>query len=379
MAEVLVQDSSLQDIADAIREKNGTETTYLPSEMGDAVREISGGGGVTILSGNQDYCFSYNWEEITNKLKNNEFKFENVTSIINGFKDNGLLSDENLEIEINFNIDKQGDLNSFFRYAGNSNNLINKIKLSGTINCGDGCLLGWFQQANIKEIAVDDDLQIKAGLMQNFLWNAQKIRNINNLLEKIEFVDDNTSFQFMNNFTNMYCLDEIKNVKIWIKNSSGEYFTNNYVCFNNGNYTSNGNFGNLQRIKDFVYYTENNVPIKVKLLTNISITTKDNYGYGNNIKSYYDKLDKEVTDDETYQALKNDPDWFTTNLYYSRYNHDSAVNTINSLPDVSGSSFIANFQFNGNSGLKTDGGAINTLTPEEIAVATTKGWTIGLV
>ncbi len=45
MTKVLVNDSSLMDIADAIREKNGTEETYKPSEMGDAVRSIQSGGG----------------------------------------------------------------------------------------------------------------------------------------------------------------------------------------------------------------------------------------------------------------------------------------------------------------------------------------------
>jgi hypothetical protein len=88
--------------------------------------------------------------------------------------------------------------------------------------------------------------------------------------------------------------------------------------------------------------------------------------------------DKEVKDDATYQALKNDPDWFTKDLAYSRYNHDSAVNTINSLPDCSakGGNTI---KFKGAAGSKTDGGAINTLTAEEIAVATAKGWTVSLV
>lgn len=93
--------------------------------------------------------------------------------------------------------------------------------------------------------------------------------------------------------------------------------------------------------------------------------------------------DKEVTDDTTYQALKNDPDWFTCNVAYSRYNHDSAVATINSLPDTS--AYIATaggtntIKFNGAAGSATDGGAINTLTEEEIAVATAKGWTVTLV
>lgn len=47
MANVLVLESSLEDIADAIREKNGTQNTYKPGEMGDAIREISG-GNVTV-------------------------------------------------------------------------------------------------------------------------------------------------------------------------------------------------------------------------------------------------------------------------------------------------------------------------------------------
>ena len=36
-------------------------------------------------------------------------------------------------------------------------------------------------------------------------------------------------------------------------------------------------------------------------------------------------------------------------------------------------------KFNGAAGSATDGGAINTLTEEEIAVATAKGWTVSLV
>ena len=90
--------------------------------------------------------------------------------------------------------------------------------------------------------------------------------------------------------------------------------------------------------------------------------------------------DKEVTDDATYQALKDDPDWFSADVNYSRYNHNSAVNTINSLPDTSAYLATAGgtntIEFTGASGSKTDGGAINTLTEEEIAVATAKGWTV---
>lgn len=100
-----------------------------------------------------------------------------------------------------------------------------------------------------------------------------------------------------------------------------------------------------------------------------------------------------ITDATTYQALKNNPDSWTTDLNYSRYNHDSAVATINSLPDTSafvtqyiessGESFsnasnLLSFGSFSVMGASTDGGAINTLTEAEIAVATTKGWTVAM-
>lgn len=89
-------------------------------------------------------------------------------------------------------------------------------------------------------------------------------------------------------------------------------------------------------------------------------------------------LSKKVTDDASYQALKNDPDWWTDNIKYSKYNHDSAVRTINSLPDVSSGSTRSVISFKKDLGSLTDGGAVSTLTAQEIAVATAKGWTVTL-
>lgn len=45
MAIVTINDENLTNIANAIREKNGTETTYKPSEMAAAIQAISAGGG----------------------------------------------------------------------------------------------------------------------------------------------------------------------------------------------------------------------------------------------------------------------------------------------------------------------------------------------
>lgn len=44
MANVLIDENSMSDIADAIRAKLNTADTYLPSEMADAIGDISGGG-----------------------------------------------------------------------------------------------------------------------------------------------------------------------------------------------------------------------------------------------------------------------------------------------------------------------------------------------
>lgn len=82
----------------------------------------------------------------------------------------------------------------------------------------------------------------------------------------------------------------------------------------------------------------------------------------------------------TYNKLKDNPDWWTNVSTYSRYNHDSAVATINSLPDtsafVSAGNTANTIFFKGDAGSGTTGGAINTLKDSEIAVATAKGWTV---
>ena len=44
MGIVFTDEQNYQDIADAIRSKNGSSDTYLPSEMADAIMDISGGG-----------------------------------------------------------------------------------------------------------------------------------------------------------------------------------------------------------------------------------------------------------------------------------------------------------------------------------------------
>ena len=142
------------------------------------------------------------------------------------------------------------------------------------------------------------------------------------------------------------------------------------------------------RLSDMMFKTDGGTPYSVSWKGQV-IDFSDKVGFADNYYTFIIKYnsgitaDKEVKDDATYQSLKNDPDWWTKLSKYSRYNHDSAVRTINSLPDTSAYLATAGgtntIKFKGESGSDTDGGAINTLTPEEIAVATAKGWTVTLV
>lgn len=83
----------------------------------------------------------------------------------------------------------------------------------------------------------------------------------------------------------------------------------------------------------------------------------------------------QIKDQASYEALKDNEDSWASVEAYSRYNKTSALETINSLPDTH--AFGTNtIKFRGNSGSSTDGGAINTMTADEIAVAAAKGWTV---
>lgn len=53
MANKLYEETAIRDIADAIREKNGGNATYRVSEMGDAVRAITGGGSEPLAAFSQ--------------------------------------------------------------------------------------------------------------------------------------------------------------------------------------------------------------------------------------------------------------------------------------------------------------------------------------
>ena len=438
MAKVLVNESSLTGIADAIRGKNGETTTYKPSEMAAAITAISGGGEPTIealsitangtytapdgvdgyspvtvnvpqsgsppdsafvISGNCQYRFAHNgWNWFINQY-GNRITTNNIDNASYMF-----YMSENIEtipFEINF-INGGSIINSIFSGCGFVQLPSIDFKQTTTKNCS-----GVFQScSSLKNIGTLKNLypmnmsnffsgcnslrnmpefenlnlsysQTSTISLTNFFYNCYSLRSIPEdfLKQMVQPKNTATYYSFFYNcFTGCYALDEIKG----LNPQTGKI--NNNMFVNTFNY--------CQRLKNIIFTKQDDgTPYTVNWKKQ-TITLTEDVGYadvGSTILNYNSGItaDKEVTDDASYQALKNDPDWWTADVAYSRYNHDSAVATINSLPDTS--AYLASaggtntIEFKGAAGSATDGGAINTLTEEEIAVATAKGWTVTLV
>ena len=209
--------------------------------------------------------------------------------------------------------------------------------------------------------------------------SCNSLRNIDsNFLKKIHCKATSTSYcHLVSAFTRCYTLDEI----IDLSPKTGVLTSNMFY------YSAAGTFDHCYRLKRITFDTKEDGSPYIVSWKNQTIDLSNGVGWltGNDsyITGYNSGItaDKKVVDGETYQALKNDPDWYTGHFEFSRFNQDSAVELINSLPDAS--AYLATqsggtnvIKFRRDAGIDTDGGKIGNLTEEEIAVATAKGWSI---
>ena len=367
---------------------NVITNTYTPLEMVDVINgfDVIPKEGL-LITGNCDHRFSYNgWNWLIERC-GNKITTEGITNSAQMF----YYADKLTNIPFEININSDNDSNLFYNMFGTCNNLQSIPKIN------------FIPKVHMK--------------WQMIFANCYKLREIpDNIIDILEIdvglKGNNSNFGcFQDTFFNCYSLREIpERFMLNFKNGEGGTYANYYsiaygnpfrgcvslnkltniwcdLCDLTSNTFSPYFFYGLDRVRDITFQTqENGIPyernwkkqtldlLNVGKVTSIHLIINYNSGI---------TADKEVKDDATYQALKNDPDWFTTNINYSRYNHDSAVNTINSLPDTS--AYLAanggtnTIKFSGAAGSLTDGGAINTLTEEEIAVAAARGWTVSFV
>ena len=405
MSKVLVNESSLTGIADAIRGKNGSTDTYKPSEMAAAITAISGGGGeptiealsitangtytapdgvdgyspVTVnvpqdggppeeafvLSGNMNH-WDYNgkWDKFITAYAD-KWSTSNITDTSYMFYGCDLA-------QIPFEINSGNTIAfTYMFYGSNLTTLPTIIGNNVVVNSTNN-----FLSFNSKIKNIPDNYFNFIGDVNNYasvngmFSSCSSLRNfpssVNILPQKCKSSTYSSFYYTM--CPNCYVLDEITNLGV---STLIAYTSNTFNTF----------VSNCYRLKNFTFE-----PDKIVMWKNQTIDLTNYVGYTDyesRIVNNGITADKRVTDDATYQALKDDPDWWTKDIAYSRYNHDSAVATINSLPDAS--AYLAanggtnTIKFKGESGSATDGGAISSLTPEEIAVATSRGWTVSLV
>ena len=445
MSKVLVNESSLTGIADAIRGKNGSTTTYKPSEMAAAITAISGAaepviealsitsngtytapdgvdgyspvtvnvpqdGGppesAFVISGDCQYRFAnngWNWfieqygDRITTQNITNAsymFNYSNITELpfeIN-FKNGGGFCEHMFAgcskltslPSIDFKHNSYNDISLLFYECkkiteiGSLKNLYPSNINAMFQNCEQLRQLPEFINLNLSRINT-----YEYSNCSNMFNSCYSLRIIpEEFLKKFYGIwTSQYSSHISSCFNSCYVLDEIRGLNPQTGTIIANIFGNNIT----------GTFADCHRLKNIIFATQDDgTPYSVNW-KNQTIDLSNYIGYEYNLNNHIRIIgynsgitaDKQVTDDTTYQALKNDADWFTTNVAYSRYNHDSAVATINSLPDTS--AYLASkggtntVKFKGAAGSATDGGAISSLTEEEIAVATAKGWTVSIV
>ena len=376
--------NKLSAIGDAIREKTGkTELLTLdamPLEI--ASIETGGGGDIEVepivLTGNCSYACSGAMASRYIELFGDTVSTEKLTNCESMFKDYKL---ESIPFDINISANSVGVVLNDMYYNCNNLKTLPKIPYYNVYNISRM----FYYCYNLREIPEDYfdgwDFTDCKNEKNQYYRNASYMFGYCNSLRKIPLhIFENMNPVANYNYTyfnslcdNCYVLDELVNMPV------------PYTATYTSNIWGIGTFQNCYRLKNLTLQVNEDGSPLVKQWKSQTINLSLSTGWANvnwNIIRYNSGItaDKEVKDDATYQALKNDPDWFSCDINYSRYNHDSAVNTINTLPDTSAYLATAGgtntIKFKGAAGAKTDGGAINTLTAEEIAVATAKGWTV---
>lgn len=338
--------------------RSGESSLISPLEMDEAILQLPTLSRIR-LTGNLDYLFYRGYFSSFMEMVDT-YSVASATYMFSGFKEE---STKNFEVNFTTGL---AELGNFLSSASNvtSDLPIIRAEKFGNIN---GLFSGCYRLREIPDnyITVQNGINNSCARMFENCYSLRKVPefwiNINSAA---------TSYSSLQYYYGLYkcrVLDEVINVPVPTNSFSSASLFSSFIA-------------GCNRLKRFTF-----VPNKTAKIKSASLDFSDYVGYcptaekANLTTSYNSGIttDKEVTDAESYNRLKNDADWFSADINYSRYNHDSAVETINSLPDTSayGTNTI---KFKGAAGALTDGGAINTLTSAEIAVASAKGWTVTL-
>ena len=427
MGLALIDTNTLSSIGTAIRSKTGETANYKPSQMAEAINSITAGAEVPeealVLSGDLSfYNVNGNWDWFINTY-GDKIRTENISNLQSAFKNSSC------EIPFEINITKSTGYLLQIDNVFNNSNISEVPVINGNIECANkafcDCKATRFRSDLYFNHSDVDCFGIFAG-MRNllelpYLYNLKAVSDLNGMFSgcyKIKSIPEdyadtwtikrkyaaNGDFmdcyslrnipvgvlnklfsncpKYTGIFYNCLALEAVENFPVTTQIYSGsaltsaEMTTNMFYFYVSGGIVHNFVYG-CGRLSKFTF-AETAEEVKWSNQT-IHFTEvgydREAYIAGRGLGEF--TVNNQVYDDITYAALKDTDDWWTADINYSRYNKVSALETIESLPDTS--AFGTNtIMFRTAQGALTDGGAIGSLTAEEIAVASAKGWTVGL-
>ena len=362
MAIKTIKEESLTALGNAIRAKTGSEDLLeFPNGMIDVIDgfnlipdeafRLTGNCNYRFYGGANQWLIDHYGEKIITTDITAESMFQNNRSVTT------------IPFELNFS--SNGTSVSCFNNCSN----LKELPICSNLPVGSRLLYGCYNLRSLNGNKFKEYPETTNLSVDEIFLDCRGLKNIGPLFDNIpDIISGNSIFGMHRTFYGCVSLEELINLPFIYPPYAG--------------YGMNETFSNCSRLKNLTFRGGVLTSTKAKADT-LNLTINVGYcnaGNVNNLKTYGGFTeDTQVIDDTSYQALKDHPDWWTTDINYSRYNHDSAVNTLNSLPDCSSLNITMTVKFKGASGALTDGGAINTLTEEEIAVATAKGWTVTLV
>lgn len=409
MAKLIINDTTLSAIGDALRYQTGTTESIKPADMAPMILSLKTDGippDAFILTGNCNYrFFANNWSWLIIEY-NHKMHSENITNMAATFLSCKGFDDLGFEL----NIVDGANCNQAFDGC--------EIKVMPVINGKIGTGKWMFQDSSI-ETATDYECDTTTTFDYSYMfYNAKNLQALP-YLTNCRPSDCTSIFYHCDSITEIpedyfetwqvsesasipnmfaYCVSLRKAPTKALKDLfTGLSYTYYYCLFPycyaldelvsipviNAVNTLNGfsrAFNDCYRLKSVTFETEEDGTAKTANWQNQTIDLST-VGFDPNNKlplvpsgdfTYLNCVDNSTS----YDTLKNAGDWWTSYYQYSRYNLNSAVETINSLPITSGNNTI---KFKSDAGSGTDGGAIYLMTEEQIAVAVDKGWTVSFV
>jgi hypothetical protein len=383
MANVIINDTNLTNIANAIREKNGGTTKYKPSEMASAILAIEGSN---VPSEIPDAAFNGGYPSNAFRFYGNNWNwfFSAYGSLMKPQQLDYMMFYGNSLVEtIPFNIaiterpfpkafwncgqlkeiPEPVELETLNNYAA----IIDKYDMDEVfrqcirLRTIPERIFGLTPEEGLDEYYRPYACMYQTGARNGIFYNCHSLRQLPRLSTAINKETDPSKSLYSQMAYGCRCLDEIVNLPV----ADVEFSANAFI------HTA----GLCHRIKNFTFELG-----KTANWSNQHIDLTNYVGWYSNASSfteYNSGCVGAIRDNTSYLNYKDNPNSFATDINYSRYNKVSAIATINSLPNCSTGTGNT-ISFKGQSGKNTDGGAINTMTEEQIAVAVSKGWTVSL-